>query len=398
MKIGIYGGTFNPIHRGHLTAAQAVKDALGLDKLLLMVDGIPPHKQMPDGSADNDDRLAMVELATAELGKWAEASDIELRRQGKSYTSDTLRELTKQYPDDELWLIMGSDMFLSLHTWHETEAIMSLAGIAASSRLEENEDTAFAAQKKLLESLYGANIVTFCNPHVIEISSTEVREALARGEGQEYLSDAVYGYIARQHLYGTKVDCKHLTIDQLRPIAMSYLKPKRMPHVLGTEQEAIRLAKQYGADVEKAQIAALLHDCTKKLDMEEQLKLCEHYGMELDALERKALKLLHAKTGAAVARDVFGVDDDIYNAIYWHTTGKADMTVLEKVIYMADYIEPTRMFDGVEDLRDAVHTDLDMGLLMGLEDCIAEMIERGSPVHHRTVEAKQYLENREESV
>ena len=397
MKIGIYGGTFDPIHRGHLTAAKAVRDALGLNKLLLIVDSIPPHKELPADSAGNEDRLAMTELATAELGKWAEVSDIELRRQGKSYTSDTLRQLKAMYPDDELWLIVGSDMFLSFHTWHEPEVIASLAGIAAVSRLEENEDDAFAAQKKHLEAAYGAHIVTVKNPHVIEVSSTEVREALSRGEGRAYLSDAVYGYIARKHLYGTHAELKHLTVDELRPIAMSFLKPKRMPHVLGTEQEAIRLAKQYGADVTKAQIAALLHDCTKKLNRDEQLALCAHYGIVPDPLERQTLKLLHAKTGAAVARDLFGVDDDIYNAIYWHTTGKADMTVLEKVIYMADYVEPNRVFDGVDDLRDAVHTDLDMGLLMGLQDSIEEMTERGNPVHYRTVEAKEYLENREDA-
>ena len=397
MKIGIYGGTFDPIHRGHLTAAKAVRDALGLNKLLLVVDSIPPHKELPADSAGNEDRLAMTELATAELGKWAEVSDIELRRQGKSYTSDTLRELKAMYPDDELWLIVGSDMFLSFHTWHEPEVIASLAGIAAVSRLEENEDDAFAAQKKHLEAAYGAHIVTVQNPNVIEVSSTEVREALSRGEGRAYLSDAVYGYIARKHLYGTHAELKHLTVDELRPIAMSFLKPKRMPHVLGTEQEAIRLARQYGADVTKAQIAALLHDCTKKLNRDEQLALCAHYGIVPDPLERQTLKLLHAKTGAAVARDLFGVDDDIYNAIYWHTTGKADMTVLEKVIYMADYVEPNRVFDGVDDLRDAVHTDLDMGLLMGLQDSIEEMTERGNPVHYRTVEAKEYLENREDA-
>ena len=397
MKIGIYGGTFDPIHRGHLTAAKAVRDALGLNKLLLVVDSIPPHKELPADSAGNEDRLAMTELATAELGKWAEVSDIELRRQGKSYTSDTLRQLKAMYPDDELWLIVGSDMFLSFHTWHEPEVIASLAGIAAVSRLEENEDDAFAAQKKHLEAAYGAHIVTVKNPNVIEVSSTEVREALSRGEGRAYLSDAVYGYIARKHLYGTHAELKHLTVDELRPIAMSFLKPKRMPHVLGTEQEAIRLAKQYGADVTKAQIAALLHDCTKKLNRDEQLALCAHYGIVPDPLERQTLKLLHAKTGAAVARDLFGVDDDIYNAIYWHTTGKADMTVLEKVIYMADYVEPNRVFDGVDDLRDAVHTDLDMGLLMGLQDSIEEMTERGNPVHYRTVEAKEYLENREDA-
>ena len=397
MKIGIYGGTFDPIHRGHLTAAKAVRDALGLNKLLLIVDSIPPHKELPADSAGNEDRLAMTELATAELGKWAEVSDIELRRQGKSYTSDTLREVKAMYPDDELWLIVGSDMFLSFHTWHEPEVIASLAGIAAVSRLEENEDDAFAAQKKHLEAAYGAHIVTVKNPNVIEVSSTEVREALSRGEGRAYLSDAVYGYIARKHLYGTHAELKHLTVDELRPIAMSFLKPKRMPHVLGTEQEAIRLARQYGADVTKAQIAALLHDCTKKLNRDEQLTLCAHYGIVPDPLERQTLKLLHAKTGAAVARDLFGVDDDIYNAIYWHTTGKADMTVLEKVIYMADYVEPNRVFDGVDDLRDAVHTDLDMGLLMGLQDSIEEMTERGNPVHYRTVEAKEYLENREDA-
>ena len=397
MKIGIYGGTFDPIHRGHLTAAKAVRDALGLNKLLLIVDSIPPHKELPADSAGNEDRLAMTELATAELGKWAEVSDIELRRQGKSYTSDTLREVKAMYPDDELWLIVGSDMFLSFHTWHEPEVIASLAGIAAVSRLEENEDDAFAAQKKHLEAAYGAHIVTVQNPNVIEVSSTEVREALSRGEGRAYLSDAVYGYIARKHLYGTHAELKHLTVDELRPIAMSFLKPKRMPHVLGTEQEAVRLARQYGADVTKAQIAALLHDCTKKLNRDEQLALCAHYGIVPDPLERQTLKLLHAKTGAAVARDLFGVDDDIYNAIYWHTTGKADMTVLEKVIYMADYVEPNRVFDGVDELRDAVHTDLDMGLLLGLQDSIDEMTERGNPVHRHTVEAKEYLENREDA-
>ena len=137
--------------------------------------------------------------------------------------------------------------------------------------------------------------------------------------------------------------------------------------------------------------------CIRDRNRDEQLALCAHYGIVPDPLERQTLKLLHAKTGAAVARDLFGVDDDIYNAIYWHTTGKADMTVLEKVIYMADYVEPNRVFDGVDDLRDAVHTDLDMGLLMGLQDSIEEMTERGNPVHYRTVEAKEYLENREDA-
>ena len=214
---------------------------------------------------------------------------------------------------------------------------------------------------------------------------------LAKGEGVNLLPPAVYGYILREGLYGTRADLKRLPLRELRPIALSYLKNKRIPHVLGTEQEAIRLAERYGADVEKARVAALLHDCTKKLNMEEQLELCGRYGIQLDELEQKALKLLHAKTGAAIARDVFGVDDEIYNAIWWHTTGHAHMTLLEKVIYLADYIEPSRNFPGVDKLRAVCYKDLDEGLLMGLEMTIEEMTEMGNPVHHATIEARDAL-------
>ena len=161
--------------------------------------------------------------------------------------------------------------------------------------------------------------------------------------------------------------------------------------MLGTEQEAIRLAERYGADVEKARVAALLHDCTKKLDMDEQLALCRRYGIELDELEREALKLLHAKTGAAIARDVFGVDDEIYSAIRWHTTGRAGMTLLEKIMYLADYIEPSRDFPGVDKLRAVCYKDLDEGLLMGLEMTIEEMTGMGNPVHRATIEARDAL-------
>ena len=109
-------------------------------------------------------------------------------------------------------------------------------------------------------------------------------------------------------------------------------------------------------------------------------------------MERGYLKLLHSKTGAAVARDKFGVTDEIYNAIYYHTTGKADMTLLEKIIYLADYIEPSRSFPGVEELRAAVHEDLDRGLCRALADSIQELQGYGSPVHPHTQEALSYIQ------
>ena len=391
MNIGVYGGTFDPPHWGHITAARAAMEQLGLDKLVLIPDRVPPHKAMPEGSASPEQRLEMAALATAELGKRAEVSDRELRRDGPSYTSDTLAELRREHPEDTLWLLMGSDMFLSLQTWHAPEKIMALARIAPFSREAEDESAAFAAQKARLEREYGAQICLVPNPEVRELSSTEVRAALAAGQGSNLLPPAVYGYALREHLYGTHKVLTGLTPDELRPIALSYLKPKRMPHVLGTEQEAVRLVRRYGGDETQARIAALLHDCTKKLDMAQQLALCEKYGIMLDELEQKALKLLHSKTGAAIARDVFGVEDAVYDAILYHTTGKPDMTRLEKIIYLADYIEPTRDFPGVDALRKTVYEDLDKGLLMGLTMTVQEMEEMGNPVHHLTRDARDYL-------
>ena len=127
------------------------------------------------------------------------------------------------------------------------------------------------------------------------------------------------------------------------------------------------------------------------LELPEQLALCKQYGIELDALEQRALKLLHSKTGAAIARSVFGVEDAVYDAIWYHTTGKPDMTRLEKILYLADYIEPSRDFPGVEELRKAVYEDLDHGLLLGLSMTIQEMEEMGNPVHHQTRDARDYL-------
>ena len=144
-------------------------------------------------------------------------------------------------------------------------------------------------------------------------------------------------------------------------------------------------------DPELARHAAILHDCTKYLGLEDQLHLCEKYGIELDSLERQAVKLLHSKTGACIAKYVFGEPDEVYEAIFWHTTGKADMTLLDKVLYMADYIEPNRDFDGVEELRKLAYTDLDQAMLLGVDSTIREMEERGYLIHTNTREARQWL-------
>ena len=391
MKIGIYGGTFNPPHLGHMAAAQAAVAALGLDKLLLIPAAIPPHKALPSGTPPQEERLAMVEKWADVMGGHVEVSTLELEREGKSYTSDTLRSIRQTYPDAELWLLMGTDMFLTLHLWHEPEVILSLAGVCAFGRTEQDGEAMFAPQRDYLQQHFHAKITTITLPGLVDISSTRLREQLENGGGGQYLLPSVYGYILMHRLYGTKADLKNLDLNQLRACSYSMMRAKRIPHVMGVEEEAVKLAQCWGADPELARRAGILHDCTKYYELPEQLDICEEYDVRLDALEQKAVKLLHSKTGACIARGVFGQPDAVYDAIFWHTTGKADMTTLEKVLYIADYMEPNRDFDGVERLRHLAYTDLDKAMLLGVEMTIQEMQQRQVPIHTNTLQARDWL-------
>ena len=392
MKIGIYGGTFNPPHLGHMTAAQTAIAALNLDKLLLVPAAIPPHKALPQGTPAPEHRLAMVEkMADAMRLPAVEVCPIELHRQGPSYTSDTLEEIRARYPGAELWLLVGTDMFLTLHLWHQPEEIFRLAGVCAFGRTERDGEAVFAPQRDYLAHTFGARLTTITLPGLVDISSTRLRELLGRGEGREYLLPAVYGYILMNRLYGTSADLKHLELPELRACSYSMMRAKRVPHVLGVEEEAAKLALRWGADPVLARRAGVLHDCTKYLELPEQLELCQTYGVELDELERQAVKLLHSKTGACIARAVFGESDAVYQAIFWHTTAKADMTTLEKILYVADYMEPNRDFEGVERLRKLAYEDLDKALLLGVEMTIREMEEKKRVIHPKTIQARDYL-------
>ncbi len=393
MKIGIYGGTFNPPHLGHLAAARAAVRTLKLDKLIFVPDAVPPHKELPPGTPEPFQRLQMASKTADALlmPETVWASGMELDRQGKSYTADTLKAVHKQYPKAELWLLLGTDMFLTLHQWRDPETICRLAGICAFGRNGGDGEDVFAPQEKLLRERFGARVVTGTLPDLVEISSTELREMLARGEGREYLLPAVYGYILMNGLYGTHADLKHLDIPELRACSYSMVMQKRVAHIRGTEEEAVRLAKRWGADETLARRAGILHDCTKYLDLPLQLELCRKYGVELDELEQRAVKLLHSKTGACIARAIFGEPDQVYSALFWHTTAKDDMTTLEKILYVAAYIEPNRSFDGVERLRALAYEDLDKALLLGIETTIQEMEDRKLPVHRSTLRARDWL-------
>jgi len=379
-----------------MEAAKAAAAYLHLDKLLLIPAGEPPHKALREDAAGSQHRLEMARLAaqSMELDGVAEVSGMELEREGKSYTVDTLAQLHRQYPQDSLYLLMGTDMFLSFQRWRQPQKIAELCTLCAFSRSEKDDEALFAAQKSYLEEQFSAHVMMIPLPRIIDISSTQLRESLAKGEGRQYLAPTVYGYILREGLYGVKADLRRLPLEDLRCVALTMLRHRRIPHVLGTEETAAALARRWGADEEQARRAALLHDCTKKWDREQHLAFCRQYGIELDEMERREEKLLHAPTGAAVAQNVFGVGPAVEEAIRWHTTGKADMTLLEKIIYLADYIEPTRDFCDLAELRRLAFEDLDRALLLGFTMAVEDLAKKGMPVHPNSVYARDYLKGK----
>ena len=197
-RIAIYGGTFDPPHIGHLHAAQAAYEALALDHVLFIPANIPPHKMLSPNSATPQQRFEMVSLAVSSY-PWAVASDIELRAEGKSYTVDTLRKLRELYPQDELWMIIGTDMLLSLHHWYCPEEIMKIASVAVVGR-NFGDMPALSEAKARLEADYGARIcIIDCEP--LPISSTQVRCMKTNETWADFVVPAVNAYIAANGLY-----------------------------------------------------------------------------------------------------------------------------------------------------------------------------------------------------
>ncbi len=395
MRIGIYGGTFNPPHIGHIQAAAQGIQALNLDKLLLIPDRIAPHKEMPQDSPSPRQRLKMLEMAAKGQTRM-QVSDLELQREGKSYTYETVLQLKEQYPTAQLVLLMGTDMFLSLETWKHPEVILENAVIGVFYRGQTGEQTDVLNQKARMEK--GGATVELVENDICAISSTDLRRLLTLEAAGSFLPEGVEAYIRENGLYTVNENRRNLSLAALEQAATALLKPNRVAHVLGCRDTAVALAKYWGADETHAARAALLHDVTKALDGPLQLTLCKEYGILLSAFSSQNPKTLHAITGAEVAKRIFGECDAVVNAIRHHTTGKADMCLLEKIIYVADYMEPNRDFPGVEELRNLAFSNIDEALKLGLTMTIDMLNEQGREVSGESLEALAWLNRKEETL
>lgn len=365
LNIGVFGGTFNPPHLGHKNAAITAIRALELNKMLIIPAANPPHKTMPDGSATADQRLEMTRIFAGEIPK-CQVLDIELERGGKSYTFETIEQLEQMFEDANFWLILGSDMFLTFDKWRNPDAIAKVCRLAVMLR-EDMPSEEILKQKENLAENFGAE-TDFVDIEIMPISSTDARASVVRGNTTQYLAPKICKFITENALYGSNP--MQNPPAEMFEYVRARLSLTRYKHTLGCVDYAAKLARIYGENEYNARTAALLHDVTKELTYTGQLKLCKKYGIITNYSENEARKLLHADTASAIARNKFSVNPQIAQAISSHTTGASNMSMLDKIMYLADMLEENRKFAGVDKLRKLSETDLDEALIISLTESI----------------------------
>lgn len=378
MKIGILGGTFDPVHKAHIEIAKLAFEKMNLDKILFIPNSIPPHKKL--SSISDENKLDMINLSIKGY-PYFEIDTFEIDNEGTSYLYLTLEYLKKKYPSDELYFIAGSDNITKITTWKNPHIIFKLANIVFLKRPEFNIDLKFINK---LKDNYGGKI-SFIDFEGIDISSTTIREGFEKAEGVcQFLNEEVYSYIVNNSLYPSGI------IEKLEKM----LDEKRFVHSKNVAKEAYKLAKHYNLDFEKAYYAGLIHDCAKKLDSDTQLDLINKYNeYELMENELSYPKVIHALTGAIIAKREFGIcDNEILTAIRFHTLGNVSMSELDKVIYIADLISEDRLYKGVEILRDMAYNNIDKAIIMSIDNTL-EYLEN-KRVQPDVLKLREYLKEK----
>jgi nicotinate-nucleotide adenylyltransferase len=387
-RIGLMGGSFNPIHLMHVAAARMAMEEAALDRVLFLPTGNPPHKR--EGLAPAKQRLDMVRLALAqETGFFP--SDIEMNRSGTVYTVDTLLMLREQLPQAEFFYIIGEDTLYDLINWREPERVFQLCRFLVCYRPGTGDSTDAKTVREELKRR-GAQFA-FLRTAVGDMSSTVIRARLAEGKEPEGLHPAVMEYIRAAGLYGVKESpagfATHL--DRL----MNSMSVQRMAHTLCVAYAARHLAALHGEDMEKAAAAGLLHDCAKGMDQTAMQEYVRKHGLNVERAILASGALLHAMVGAHMARHTYGVEDEqVLSAIACHTLGKVPMSRLDMIVYLADKIEPGREeYLGLYELRRLAESDLAAAVLLSLQQTASYVKDRGKTLHPASSQTIDWLRN-----
>ena len=335
MRIAIFGGSFDPVHKEHVNFVCAAIDCLRLDKVFVMPAHTPPHKPYRVLSSYRD-RLEMCRLAFCGLPQ-VEISDYEISQGGTSYTYLTCRYFRGLFPDAEIFFLVGTDMLRDFPTWKTPQSIVKDVTVAVCGR-NDAQGWWEEEQKKFVEK-FGKPFARI-DYNGEEVSSTKIRVLAGAGMRlTDFLDEKVADYIDKNGLYKIPNADKALALE----------KPARMEHSIRVANLAASRALKLKISERQAITAALFHDCGKNLTSDspylEGFVLPNTWG-------EVPKSVWHQYAGAYVAEKHFGItDEDVLNAIRYHTSGRPNMSELEKLIFLADMLEEERCYEGVDMLR-----------------------------------------------
>ncbi len=368
MKIGIFGGAFNPVHEMHVLCAKAAAESLKLDKLIVVPTKVSPHKNTPLAPAEH--RINMLKIAFKGFDG-VEVSDFEISQAGKSYSFITAEHFREEYKSAQLFLIVGADMLSDFFTWKNPERILAAATLVSFGR-----DGYFVSDKTLkekFEKTFGTDYIKI--PFSGEdVSSAEIRAYMSLGLKPAGINAEVFDYIVKNDVYPA---------DKYSDYVKRALPEKRRIHTANVVACAMKKAKELGLSEEKVRIAATLHDCAKYDDA----KKYKGFSLPTDVPPPVA----HAFLGAFVAENVLGINDrEIIDAIKYHTSGKAGMSTLSKLIFVADMLEKGRDYEEVNYLRDLYEKDFDECFKRCVEEETKHLIAKKQYIYKETLSAYEY--------
>ncbi len=372
--IGVLGGMFDPIHTGHIRAALAALDN-GADRVLLAPCQTPAHR--PSAAASAQQRLDMCRLA-AQAHPGLEASDIELREE-TCYAVDTVRLLKRQYPGARICWIVGADKLATLPHWHKAGELFSLCEFWVCPRPGEDAHG----------SVPGAQLRVLPLPPMQASSGMVISALHAFSDAETLLPHDVARYIAANGLYQP---------DYAAFLAARGMSESRLAHTLGVRETAVALASWHGACMQRASVAAMLHDLAKPLPLSEMQKIARKYALTLPDDMLQDANLLHGPVAAAIAQHEMNVQDaEILSAIACHTTGKPGMSTLDQVLFIADAIEPNRRdYPGLSEMRALAAHNLKGAVLLSMQRTREYVLSQGHRFCPLTESAMLDLANKEE--
>jgi len=379
LKLGILGGSFAPVHKGHIFLAEKTLSALKLDRVVFIPAYRSPFKLDAEGMETSvKDRIDMLAASVVGDSRFA-IDNCEIRREGISYTIDTLEDITARYfPTGKPVLIIGDDLAADFPKWRDSDKILKMADIVVAKRFN-SKPVKYPFAHTAIEN------------EIVDISSHEIRRMIGEGgDWQSLLPSGAVDIIKNRELYGYGGDKPSTPppdsiIERIETEARETLNTERFLHSRHTALHAFDLCSRFGIEPKDGYLAGIAHDLAKQMDGKLMIKMVKTAGMEISDLEMEKPTLLHGKAAAVLLRERFSINnEDILEAVAVHTSGSENMGQLAKIIYIADKTDFSRTIDPA--LRRMCREDtLDNILVAVIEKTIVKVQAKGQALSKETV-------------